>query len=77
MDELRFGHLPEATGQQLACKESIPAEVQHNVTVLTAHITGMPAVKDNTAVEVIRGRLLHYKMYVYYCSIDLGHFLRE
>ena len=53
VDELRFGHLPEATGQQLACKQSIPTEVQHNVTVMTAHITGMPAVKHNTAVEVM------------------------
>ena len=54
MDELRFGHLPPDTGHQLSLQEVVPLKLHHNVTVLTAHITGLPAVDDTTALEVTR-----------------------
>ena len=52
-DELRFGHLLEATVPQLSCMQSVPTEIQRNVKVLTEHITVTSAAKDSTTVEVI------------------------
>ena len=54
MDELRFGHLPPDTAHQLSLQEVVPPKLHHNVTVLTAHITGLPAVDDTTVLEVTR-----------------------